>query len=340
MPQALADIVAGLAGLVVLQVLLLIIIRLAAVRRVRRARRFRPVAERALGDYLAGSGDGVALAGRGERALFLAISQGALADLRGDDRDRLVDLLVRLGFAHDAMLGLRARRKVTRRRAAETLATLATPLAVPTLRDALADRDVLVRTTCACTLAATGGEDVVPALVAVARRDGPGAPGAAASVVLALAQRRPEALAPLLAADSPAAIRRIAITIAADLRLTQLTGLLQPCLEETDDLAASSARGLGQIGEFRAVPALVRVAEDADRSLPARAAAATALGAIGDPSSMGALEGLLAAPDWPLQAAAAEALARLGRPGSAVLRRAAASGRPEMAELAEAALSQ
>ncbi len=244
------------------------------------------------------------------------------------------------GFVHDAMLGLRARRTVARRRAAETLAALATPLAVPALRDALADRDSLVRTTCACTLAATGGEDVVPAVVAVACRDAPAESGAAASVMLALAQRRPEALTPLLAAGSPAAIRRIAITIAADLRLSQLTGLLQPCLEDTDDLAASSARGLGKIGEFRAVPALVRLAEDADRSLPARAAAATALGDIGDPSSMGALEGLLAAPDWPLQAAAAEALARLGRPGSAVLRRAAASGRQDMAALAEAALDQ
>src|SRR6266851_2014777 len=258
MLQALTDVVTGLTGLVVLLVLLLIVIRAAALQRSRRVRRFRPAAEASLGTYLAGSGGAPAMAGRGERALFLAVAQEALADLRGDERDRLVDLLLQLGFMQDAVIGLKGRRAVTRRRAAETLAALATPLAVPVVAAALADRDVLVRTTCACTLAVTGGEDAVSAIVAVARQDALAAPGAAASVVLALAERWPEALAPLLVPGAQASIKRIAVTIAAELRLTQLAGQLQACLEDTDDLAAISARGLGRIGEFSALAALVR----------------------------------------------------------------------------------
>jgi HEAT repeat protein len=338
MLQALADVVACLAGLVGLLVLVLIAIRVAALRRATRARRFGPAAAASLGTYLAGSGAGPAPDRPGERPLFQAIAQEALADLRGDDRDRLVALMGQLGFTQDAMLHLKARRTVTRRRAAEMLACLATPVAVPAVTDALADRDVLVRTTCACTLAVTGTDDAVPAIVAVAQRDAPATPGAAASVVLALAQNRPEALAPLLAPGTPAAIRRIAITIAADLRLAQFATLLQAALADTDDVAVNSARGLGMIGEFPAVDALAQVAADDTRSAPARAAAADALGAIGDPASLQVLERLLAAPDWSLQAAAAGALARLGEPGRTALHRTAASGPPEAAALAGAAL--
>src|SRR5260370_1191702 len=178
MLQTLDDVVTSLAGLVVLLVLLLMAIRAAALRRARRARRFRLAAEASLGTYLAGSGAAPEMAGRGQRAILLAVARDALADLRGDERDRLVALLVQLGFAREAMLALSARRTVARRRAAETLATLATPLAVPAVTEALADRDVLVRTTCACTLAGTGGEAAVPAIMAVARRDAPAAPGA------------------------------------------------------------------------------------------------------------------------------------------------------------------
>jgi HEAT repeat protein len=338
MLQTLVDLTACLAGLVVLLLLLLIAIRMRALRRARRAHRFRPAVEEALGTYLAGSGAAPVVAGRGERVLFLAVAQEALSDLRGNERDVLVALLVRLGFARDAMLGLRARRTSARRAAAETLADLATPLAVHEVAAALANRDILVRTTCACTLAAIGGEDAVPAIVAAAERDALAAPGAAASIVLALAQARPGALAPLLEASAPAAIRRIAVTIAADLRVAQFAGLLQSCLAGSDDLATSSARGLGMIGEFGAVGALAQLAADDTRTPQARAAAAEALGAIGDPASLGLLEKLLEVPDWPLRAAAAAALWRLGQHGQAALHRAAVAGPPEMAALAAAAL--
>src|SRR5260370_19686041 len=103
MLQALTDVVTGLTGLVVLLVLLLIVIRAAALQRSRRVRRFRPAAEASLGTYLAGSGGAPAMAGRGERALFLAVAHEALAGLRGGQRDRLVDPLIPPRFMPDTV---------------------------------------------------------------------------------------------------------------------------------------------------------------------------------------------------------------------------------------------
>lgn len=157
-------------------------------------------------------------------------------------------------------------------------------------------------------------------------------------MVLAVARRRPDALAPLLRAGAPPAIRRIAVTVAADLRLAELSGLLLACLDGPDELAAPAAYGLGRIGEFGASGALARLAADPGRSVPARSAATEALGALGDPEHRELLAGLLAAPDWPVRSAAARSLAGLGEPGLAVLRGAVAAGHPLMAPLAEAAL--
>lgn len=336
--RVLAEAVAAAAGLLVAVIVLLIGVRAAALRRIRREQEFRPAAEAALAGYLAGTGGAPSLDRRGERDIFLALAQDALADLRGAERDRLVALLSRLGFTEEAIRGLRARRTAVRRQAAETLAVLATPLAAPAITAGLDDKDVLVRTTCAGSLAEIGSPDVLPSALAVAARDADAAPGRAACVVLAVARRRPDALAPLLRADAPPAIRRIAVTVAADLRLAELSGLLLACLDGPDELAAPAAYGLGRIGEFGASGALARLAADRDRSVAARSAAIEALGALGDPDRGGLLAELLAAPEWPVRNAAAQSLAELGEPGATVLRRAVAAGHPLMAPLAEAAL--
>lgn len=336
--QVLADAVAAAAGLLMVVILLLIGVRAAALRRIRREQEFRPAAEAALAEYLAGTGGAPAVDRRGERDVFLDIAQEALTDLRGAERDRLVALLLRLGCTEDAIRRLRARRTAVRRRAAETLAVLATPLAAPAVTAGLDDRDLLVRTACACTLAETGSPDVLPSALAVAARDAAAAPGRAACVVLAVARRRPDALAPLLRAGASPAIRRIAVVVAADLRLAELSGLLLACLDGPDELAAPAAYGLGRIGEFGASGALARLAADRGRSVPARSAAIEALGALGDPDRRELLAELLAAPEWPVRSAAAQSLAELGEPGAVVLRCAVAAGHPLTAPLAEAAL--
>jgi HEAT repeat protein len=329
---------AVLAVMIVLIVLFILGMRLVVIHRMRRDSRFRPAAELAIAEHLAGIDAKPAAGGRDEREVLLTVAVQALADLRGSERARLVTLLEQLGFVDEAVSRLRARRWVTRRRAAETLAAIGTPTAAVGLRTGLHDRDALVRTTCARTLAEVAEEDAVPEIAAVAERDAPKVPGAAAAVVLALAEHRSSALAPLLAGDAAPEVRLVALTLAGELRLTEHSPALRVGLSDRDDVAATAATGLGHIGDIEAVGALVDLAGDEGRSQAARAAAIKALGAIGQASTVPALEAQLRASDWVLQAAAAQALTLMGEPGEAALRQATASDRQEVRELAEAAL--
>ncbi len=338
MRAVLADTVAGLALAVVLLTALIIAARGRTVRRRRQEARLGPPAERLLAEFLVGSPRVPPMTGQDERTALRHAALEVLADLRGSERARLVEFLEQLGYTRQAISELAARRRAVRRRAAETLAAIASPSAVPALTAALADRDVLVRTTCARILAETGGDETVPLVVAAARHDVLTAPGAAAAVVLALSLRRPEALAPLLDPGAPPELRVIAITIVGELRLAQHAPALQESLGDSDIIAARAARGLGLIGESQATRALACLALDEQRSPSARAEAVTALGSIGDPAEIHLLERLIATADWPVQAAAARALARLGPPGMAALHRAARSSRTHVRELAEAAV--
>ena len=338
MRAVLTDTVAGLALAVVLLTTLIIAVRARVVRRRHQDASLRPPAERLLAEFLVGSPPVPPPAGPGERAALLQIALEALADLRGSERARLVALLEQLGYARQATSEVTAGRRAVRRRAAETLAALAGPPEVPALIAGLGDRDVLVRTTCARVLAEVADEETIPLVAAAAGRDVLVAPGAAAAVVLALGLHRPAALVPLLGPGAPPELRAIAITVVGELRLAQHAPALQESLGDSDTIAASAARGLGLIGESGAARALAGLALDEQRSPSVRAAAVTALGSIGDRTGIHHLERLIAAADWPVQAAAARALARLGPQGVAALHRAARSGRPQVRELAEAAV--
>lgn len=338
MTGILASVVTWLAVAIGLIVAANIAILTAVRRNERHERRLRPGAELAVAEYLAGSAARFGGCDSGGRTVMLKVALEALADLRGSERARLVQLLEQCGFVAEARSGLRARRRTLRLRAAETLAVISARTAVPALTAGLADRDALVRTACARTLAEVGGDDVIPAVLATAERDLAVAPGPAAAVVLAIGASRPSALAPLLGGGRPAGPRAVAIAVAGALRLAQHAPLLQACLADGDQIAAAAARGLGLIGEARSVAALACMAADEDREPFARTAAAVALGMIGDVSALPVLQAQLAAADWSLRAAAAEALAGLGEPGAAALRRAAGSGPADVRALAMAAL--
>jgi len=336
--SVLADTVAGLALAVALLTTLITVVRGRVVRRRGHEAGLGPAAEQLLAQFLVGRPQVPPVAGPDERTALLRAALEALADLRGSERARLVELLEQLGYARQAVSELTARRRAVRRQAAEMLAAMAGPHTVPALTAGLADRDVLVRMTCTRILAEVGGEEIVPLVVTAAGRDVLIAPGAAAAVVLALGRRWPAALAPLLGPGTPPELRAIAITVVGELRLVQHAPALLEGLDDSDIIAAGAARGLGLIGDTGAARALGRLALDEHRSPSARAEAATALGSIGDRAEIHVLERLIATADWPVQAAAARALARLGPPGMAALHRAAArSSQPQVRELAEAA---
>jgi HEAT repeat protein len=287
--------------------------------------------------FVAGVGSAPRPAGRVERVIFRDVALAALADLSGSEREDLVGLVAELGYLGEAMAALTSRRRRARRQAAEILALVGTPSAAPALAAGLRDRDPLVRTSCARTLAQSGTDDVLPGVAAVAEGDIQRVPGAAAAVVLALGRHRPRALTPLLGAGASSPVRAVAVAVAGRLRLAELAPSLRVCLHD-DALAAVAAEGLGMIGDIEAVDALGGLARARGRPLPARVAAARALGAIGDPESVPLLEAMLWVADWPMRASAAHALVLLGEPGAAALRRAASCGRPEIREQAEAVL--
>ena len=244
--------------------------RAATVRRCDRAGRLGPPAARSLAAYLAGGPPpgppATGRAGRAERAALLNAALEALSDLRGSERDRLAGLLDQLGYTSQCTARLAAGRRAERRRAAEALSAIGAPSAVPALTVGLDDRDVLVRTTCARALVDIAGEEADSDAAAAAARDTRRAHGACAAVVLALADSRPEALAPLLRPGAPAELRAIAVTIAGELRMAQHSLALREALADGDVVAASAARGLGLIGEFGATDALARLALDERRS--------------------------------------------------------------------------
>ncbi len=317
----------GLAAAVALLAVTIVVLRVVSSVRRGRRRELRPRVELALATFLVGEGGSApAPATRVEREVLQAVALDALMELRGAERARVATLLERLGYVDAAVSALGARRRADRRRAAELLALAGSDAAVPALTAGLADRDPIVRGTCARALAEIGGEDVVPAILGVVERDAVGAPGEVAATVLALGTSRPAAVGGLLGPEVEPKLRAVAAAVAGELRLAEHAPALRMCLEaREDEVAARAARGLGLIGDADAVPRLVRLVAEEHRTPFVRAAAATALGAIGDAAAVPALERELHADDWALRASAAAALALLGDSGGAALRRAAGS---------------
>jgi HEAT repeat protein len=330
----------ALCFMVVILIQFIIVVRAAANHRKLRYGRLRSPAEAAIAGVVTGGGGIPAPRTRDERAVLLDVAIEALADLQGSEHAHLISVLRRHGYPAEAAAGLRSARRVVRRRAAETLAAIATPDDIPALTGGLGDRDDLVQATCALVLAEVGGPEATAAVVATVMRTMTRRPGATTAVVLAIGMHHSSALGGLLGPDVPVPVRATAITVAGQLRLGEHAAALTACLGDRDDLATSAAYGLGRIGDVQAVPGLARLAMAAGRALPARAAAVKALGAIGDPAVVDVLRQQLPAAEWPIAAAAAWALAQLGEAGMAELRKAATSRRPELAGLAAAALGQ
>ncbi len=340
MSAALGPAVMLLTAAVATLALSLTAVRIMIRRRHRRELAFRPGASQAVAVFVAGAGPPPRRpASRGERQALRAAALATIADLTGSEREQVVGLMEDLGYVDDGVAQLESGSRSRRRQAAEELALTGSRRAIGALTWGLDDPDPLVRTACARTLAQIGDPELAPRLGAVAAQDMEVAPGAAAAVVLALGRHQPGALEPLLRPGAPAAARMVAVTVAGRLRLAQLAPALRACLASGGGLAAAAAHGLGLIGDIEAIGRLGDLASDPHSPLAARAAAVTALGAIGDPDTVPVLEPLLTSSDWPLRAAAARALGWLGGPGTWALRRAASLGPPEAREQAEAVLA-
>jgi HEAT repeat protein len=264
----------------------------------------------------------------------------AIMELRGREGERLTDLLEEMGAIDELCDDLVEKSPVTRRHAAEALGELRSPISTDALLFGVHDPDRDSRLACARALAELGEERYTKPVLDAADEAAELRPGAAAAVLLSVGMRNPAALAYALDPNRSGAVRRIAAGVIAELRLAEHAPLLRALLREGDDeLATRAARGLGAIGDFDAVDALLEVVEGQERPWFCRAVAAGALGAIGDPRAVPALAGLLAVEDrWMMRDRAAAALSRLGEDGRAALERALESSTAEVRQLAMVAL--
>jgi HEAT repeat protein len=205
---------------------------------------------------------------------------------------------------------------LARVRAAEALGALGGDDARDALLRGLHDDEALVRIASAHALVRTSATDVLrPIVDALASPDDEAARGALAEALL---DAGPPAVDELLAAlrDDTLGprVRWLIVVVLGELRAIPAVADLLACLEsEDDELRARAAHALGKIGDPRAVPALDAIAADGG-PWQVRTAASAALGALGDPTAVGGLLRALAAEEWAVRDAAARSLTELGEP--------------------------
>ena len=320
----------------------IVVVRFRADRRRKRVEALRPGIETALAVYVADADSKPPELPDTElgRLVVREVALEAIVELRGSEGERLADLLQETGAIDELCDDLVEKSPVTRRHAAEALGELQCAASADALLFGVRDPDRDSRLACARALAELGDGRYTRPVIDAADEAAESRPGAAAAVLLSVGTHDSPGLAYALDPERSSAVRRLAAGVIAELRLAEHAPLLRAALNDGDEeLATRAARGLGAIGDFDAVDALLAMVEGETRPWFCRAVAAGALGAIGDPRAVPALESLLKIEDrWLMRDRAAAALSRLGEDGQAALERALESSTPQVRDLAMVAL--
>jgi HEAT repeat protein len=340
--EVLAASVFVLFALLVLLQVTIVVTRIRDDRRRKRIAELRPGIETALAFYVANpeaespEPPGSELG----RLVLREVALEAIVELRGREGERLIGLLEDIGTIDELCDDLLSNNPVERRHAAEALGEMRSPEAADSLLFGVADPDRDSRLACARALAELGEEQYTAPVIDAADEAAEHRPGAAAAVLLAVGMRNPSGIAGALADERSQAGRRLAAAVVTELRLAEHAPLLRAALhDEDDELVSRAARGLGSIGDADAIEDLVSIVEDPERAWFCRAVAAGALGTIGNPCAVPALEELLTSSDrWMMHDRAAGALAQLGEEGHEALTRALRSPVEEVRELAAVAM--
>jgi HEAT repeat protein len=312
-----ASVVATLVLIIAIAALVLLILAQQIVHRIKRRARLvlRPAYELAVAEYLADehAPGPPPPRSRREHVVLRQVALAALIELRGRERARLTELLERTRVVAHTVAELGARRRITRRRAADMLAEMRSDQACSALVAGLDDSDAATRLGCARALVELGDDDSAERVVEVAAAEADTSPGAVGDVFVGIAAWKPSLLGKAMSSTSSPGMRRILATIIGELRLADHAVLLRSALADADDeLAARSARGLGLIGDDGSVEALTQALGDVGRDRRVRAAAATSLGWIGDRRALAALRTGTSSPEWTVATASANALVLLG----------------------------
>jgi HEAT repeat protein len=241
-----------------------------------------------------------------------------LSVLRGAERERLAGLAEESGLVSKCFSRLRARNRWRKARAAENLGYFGGPEAVAPLTGLLSHPDETVRAVAGRALARIGTPDAAEALARTLND-----PSELTRMRMAenLERIGPLATGPLVEAlesGDPRA-RVLAARILGNLRAAEAAPALCRAMlgGALTDVKAQAALALGRIGNPEDVPALQEAAEDQD--WPVRAQIANALGMIGDLSTIPTLQKLTVDREWWVRLNASRALANIGPGGERAL---------------------
>jgi hypothetical protein len=234
--------------------------------------------------------------------------------LKGEPRVLVARLFATYGLVESTLGDLRGRNKLDRIRAAEELGAMAAIESGPALAEGLADDDVLFRIACARALAELGEAVTLPSIAASLSEAGAD-PGDLAEIVLAFGPAAGPYLREQLASAPTLETRRLAAATLGEIRaLDAVPGLLGTLSDADDELVAAAARALGRIGDSAATGALIELLHSR-RPWFVHVAATSALGGLDDPGAGPALTYALGSEEWELRNAAARSLVGLGEAG-------------------------
>jgi hypothetical protein len=257
--------------------------------------------------------------GKSDIPVIISLVRSLLPAMRGEDRDRLVELLEQQHIVDIALRDAYSRWSIRRARAADLLGIAGVERGVSQLRFLLIDRDADVRRTAARALGLVGAADAIPDLLAALddRRSVP-----LNTVTMAIIRIGPagaERLLDGLRRGSPRAR-----AVCAEMLGLQGTMGAVPLLTEALrgdpvlEVRIRSARALGRIGAPSSVDALAEAMRQ-NEPTPLRAVAARAVGNIGGVRPISLLRNAIESDEHIVRQNAAHALAAIGEPARDLL---------------------
>ncbi|MDQ6819058.1 MAG: HEAT repeat domain-containing protein, partial [Actinomycetota bacterium] len=246
--------------------------------------------------------------GRMQQGVMCDLMLSIGSNLRGEAAERVAALFRAYGLVDPARRDLRAHQSLTRIRAAEALGAMGVQDAVPWLQEGLVHEDHQLRFACSRSLSALGAVGMIADVDAALGED-ESALGERIDVLVGFGPASIPHLIGHLAEDRSSRQRWLAAEALGELRAAEAVPALVRALDAGDDeFAARGARALGRIGEGSSASALARTVAS-ERPWFVRAAATTALGAVGGPHGAEMLVNALSAERWEIRDAAARGLA-------------------------------
>ena len=259
--------------------------------------------------------------------------------VRGDDRVRLIGLLVELGVLRQYIDRLRRGSRHERAAAAEALRPFNDSDAVGALTAALDDSDAQVRLAAAGSLADLGACPPLATLVGKLRVGTTERSRALLGIFRGLVGSRFDELAGLLSDGSPPFVKTLALDAlgrSGDYRVVSIIG---PLLSDANaELRAAALRALASLGHPAARPLVERALSDEDWIV--RTQAAVSAGRIGLTALTPVLARVVDDDNWWPRFRAAEALYLLGQRGHQALAELAEHGSPRAREMASQMLAE